>query len=250
MADTQTPVMWVIGGTSQSASLGLDGCQGSWAHPRPLASAPSGLAVEWGWLGQGVLLGEEKEQLLLISFSFSLLFHTERVFKDCLGTSHTCLFINCSSQPQLMSTQAHKMAASHMAQTDCGLQAPGSCEYFSLLLTHTSRTYRAMVVKCFFMMLISYLCDPRIPRRNDWGSVPRAWGKTHAGDARPSICSGCSEVTPGTCRETRADNWGWRDALGHPCSVHPECWSHVLGGLCKDPVILLFPDLLIFRSFG
>lgn len=80
MADTRTPEMWVIGGTSQSASLGLDGCQGFWAHPRPLESVPQGLAVERGWPGQGVLPGKEKEQLLLISFSCYLLFRAECVF--------------------------------------------------------------------------------------------------------------------------------------------------------------------------
>lgn len=59
------------------------------------------------------------------------------------------------------------MAASHMAQIYCGLQAPGSCEDFSLLLIHTPRTYRATVVKCSVMVLISYLCDSSITRRND-----------------------------------------------------------------------------------
>lgn len=60
MADTQTLEIRVIGGTSQSPSPGLDGCQGFWAHPRPLESAPQGLTVEWGWPGQGVLLGRKK----------------------------------------------------------------------------------------------------------------------------------------------------------------------------------------------
>lgn len=95
------------GGTSQSASLGLDGCQGFWAHPWVLESVPRGLAVERGWLGQCVLLGRRK-QLLLISFSCPLLFHADRVFKDCLCTLHVYFFSNCSSQPQLRSTQLTK----------------------------------------------------------------------------------------------------------------------------------------------
>lgn len=91
-----------------------------------------------------------------------------------------------------------------------------------------------------------HLGDPSIARRNGWGRAHWAWGKTHAGDARTSICSGCGEVTPGTGRETRAGSWGWRDALGHPCSVHPKGWRCILGGLCKEPVILVFPNLVFF----
>ena len=74
--------MRVVGGTSQSASLGLDGCQGFWAHPQVPESVPQGLAVGWGWQGQGVLLGKEKEQLLLPSFSCSPSLRAERVFES------------------------------------------------------------------------------------------------------------------------------------------------------------------------
>lgn len=44
----------------------------------------------------------------------------------------------------------------------------------------------------------------------------------------------------------------WRGVLGHPSQSMLKmlqcfkCWKQVLGGFCKDPNILLFPDLLSF----
>lgn len=54
---------WVIGGTAQSASLGLGGCLGT--SLGPWSGCPKGLSAGWGRLGHGGL-GKENELLLLI----------------------------------------------------------------------------------------------------------------------------------------------------------------------------------------
>lgn len=95
------------------------------------------------------------------SFHFPVLYYSvHSTFKVCLHSSQTYFFTNCSSQPQHKHT-THAMASSHMAQTDCGLQA---LRVPQLLQIHILRTCRATAVKS---RLSSYLCDLSITRSND-----------------------------------------------------------------------------------
>lgn len=44
---------------------------------------------------------------------------------------------------------------------------------------------------------------------------------------------GCSKGTLGTCRETSAGSWGWRDALGPPSQSMPNAGDLFSEGLAK-----------------
>lgn len=141
----------------------------------------------------------------LFLFLFSVLLH-----KLCvLSIVSVHGFIKNSSQPQNDEHATHKKAASHVTQTD--LRAYWNCEVSGLLLTYNPRP-GGTVMKCFFTVLSSCLCDPVISQGNDWGNA-------HGDEGSPTSqmpAQAPGQVAARWPQDAVGTRGCWRDACAQP----------------------------------